>query len=468
MVKLLSPSIPGGFLISAAGLIYSIPSWIDMKILIIAVYFPPQNSVASLRPYSWAKYWSRAGHDITVLTTRKHEHPTNTAYPFTGFDVREVELPFFNRLRGTLGKENTAKVASSNNTIKATLLSLLLGKANQFIQYLQKNFGILNYCRMPDLTDLWVNPAFHTVASEQWDLVVSTAWPYPVHQIAFRLHKYGLAKKWIADWRDIWIGNHLYSGLFPFTLIEKFYERLWMKKADIITTVSEPLADILRKRYGDKVSVIYNGFDPEDYENLPPEKAYSQDGTFRIVYTGSIYPGWRDPSPLFEAISILKKEGKITPDRLQVIFYGNNANMTPLASKFNIAECIQYGGFIPRQQALHYQRDADALLFLESESNSLQGILTGKLFEYLFAGPPILAVGIEADSSAARVLGETGRGEAFGSQVDLIAQKIITLMEIKNSSSVTVRPLGTLRQDSVISRYSRKKQAEKLLDLALN
>ena len=434
-----------------------------MKILIIAVYFPPQNSVASLRPYSWAKYWSRAGHDVTVLTTRKHDHPTNTVYPFTGFEVREVDIPFFNRLRGTLGKGNTAKVAASKNVVKASFLSSLLGRANKLIQFLQNRFGVLSYCRMPDLTDLWVNPAFRAVANEQWDLVVSTAWPYPVHQIAYRLRKNGLAKKWVADWRDIWIGNHLFSGLFPFTLIEKFYERLWMKKADVITTVSEPLAGILRKRYGDKVSVVYNGFDPEDYENLPSEKAYPQDGVFRIVYTGSIYSGYQDPSPLFEAISRLKNEGRITPDRLQVIFYGNNADMSALAKQFDISEYVQYGGFLPRQQALHYQRDADALLFLEFESKSLQGILTGKLFEYLFAGPPILAVGVGTDDSVNLIMRKTKRGEVFGNDTEHIMEKIVSLPNPRKLDGSANHSLNPTDIETNIIQYSRKWQSEIIL-----
>ncbi|MBE7434432.1 MAG: glycosyltransferase [Anaerolineales bacterium] len=439
-----------------------------MKILIVTIFFPPLNSVASFRPYSWAKYWSRAGHDVTVLTTKKHEHPTDSPYPFTGFEAREVEMPLFNRLRGALGRENTAKVVGSNNGVKATVLSSLLARANKSIQFLQRRFGVLNYCRMPDLTDLWAARAYQSVSSEQWDLVVSTAWPYTVHQIAYRLRKKGLAKKWIADWRDIWIGNHLYAGLFPFTLIERYYERLWMKKADFITTVSEPLAGILRKRYGDKVSVIYNGFDPEDNEGLPPEKAYPDDGVFRIVYTGSIYAGWQDPSPLFEAIVRLKSQEQITPEHLQVIFYGNNADMTPLANKFNISEYVQYGGFLPRQQSLHFQRDADALLFLEFESKNLRGILTGKLFEYLFAGPPILSVGSGVDDSVGVVLKETGRGESFGIRVDLIAQNIVALMRTQKSGLVPARPLNALQEDPDVFQYSRRRQAGILLGLALD
>lgn len=436
-----------------------------MKILIVAVYFPPQNSVASLRPYSWAKYWSRDGHDVTVLTTRKHGHPTDSPYPFTGFEVREVEMPLFNRLRGVLGKKNTAQVAASKNVVKSTILSALLGRINRTIQRFQNKYGILNTCRMPDLTDLWAARAYQSVSSEQWDLVVSTAWPYPVHQVAYRLRRNGMAKKWIADWRDIWIGNHLYPGLFPFSLVEKYLEKRWMKAADAITTVSDPLAEILCKRHGKKVSVIYNGFDPEDYEILPPEKAYPQDGTFRIVYTGSIYPGWQDPSPLFEAISLLKKERKITPDRLQVIFYGNNADMSQLAAEFNIAEYVQYGGFIPRQQALHYQRDADALLFLEFESKNLQGILTGKLFEYLFAGPPIWLVGAGLDNFASSILSGTERGEVFGKDTELITFQLKEMLGANNQVQKRNPVRTTAALPKNILQYSRNAQSYILITL---
>lgn len=439
-----------------------------MKILIVTTYFPPQNSVGSLRPYSWAKHWARAGHEVTVLTTKKHDHPTNTVYPYTGFTVRELEVPFFNLLRGSLGKKRTEENVRSKNILKSKVMSFAAGTLNKLIQWLQGKYGVLNACRMPDLTDLWVEPAFRAVASEQWDLVVSTAWPYSAHRVAYKLRKNGIAKKWIADWRDLWTENHLFPGLWPFTIIEKRSESSWMRTADLITTVSSPLAVILGRKYGRKVSVIYNGFDPEDYENLPTKKSYPQDGVFRITYTGSIYAGRQDPSPLFQAVSQLHDAGSLTPDRLQIIFYGNNADMTFLAEKFNIGSYVQYGGFLPRQQALWFQRDADVLLFLEFESSYVQGILTGKLFEYLFAGPPILSVGIGADDSAATVLRETKRGESFGNQVGLIAQMIVLLMEAKRNGSIPSWAFDPLREDMGIFQYSRKSQAEKLLGLALN
>ncbi|MBK9782017.1 MAG: glycosyltransferase [Anaerolineales bacterium] len=436
-----------------------------MKILIIATYFPPQNSVASLRPYSWAKYWSRAGHDVTVLTTRKHDHPTNTVYPYTGFAVREVEMPFFNLLRGSLGKKSAEKYTDSKNMPKAKLRAFAVGVINKMIQWLQTKYGVLNACRMPDLTDLWVEPAFQAVANERWDLVISSAWPYTVHRVAYKLRKAGIAKLWIADWRDLWTENHLYPGIWPFTIFEKRSERFWMTVADFITTVSDPLALVLERKYGSKVSVIYNGFDPEDYENLPKERSFPQDGVFRIIYTGSVYADKQDPSALFQAIARLHEAGHLSPHRLQIIFYGNNADMRTLAKEMNIVDYVQYGGFLPRQQVLHFQRDADALLFLEFKSDHVQGILTGKLFEYLFAGPPILSVGIGSDMSASTVLNATGRGGSFGENVDTLAQRIHELVDGKANGLERHLPVGEERRNSAVIQYSRKRQAEKLIGL---
>lgn len=437
-----------------------------MKILIVSTYFPPQNSIASLRPYSWAKYWSRAGHDVTVLTTKKFDHPTDSVYPYTGFTVYEVEIPFHRMLRRAFGEKTIEKHIETKQTCKSKIVSFGMRSFRRVFHWLQNRYGIFNACRLPDLADFWVHPAVQTVSGERWDLVVSTAWPYLVHHVAYKLREKGIAERWIADWRDLWTENPIFPGMWPFTFLEKNYERRWLEKADIVTTVSEPLSEILKLKCGDKVSVIYNGFDPEDYENLPIKKAYPQDNIFRIVYTGSIYVGRRDPSPLFRAVSQLHNLGRITPQQLRMIFYGNNSDMSSLAERFNILEYVEYGGFLPRQNVLHFQRDADALLFLELEADNARGILTGKLFEYLFAGPPILAVGIDAEASAASVMKEIGRGEVFGNQAELIAQKIVELMEAKKKGTLSRLSLSALQGDEKIFLYSRKRQAEKMLGLA--
>ncbi|RMG05815.1 MAG: hypothetical protein D6735_04915 [Acidobacteria bacterium] len=65
------------------------------KILIVTAFFPPQNSIASLRSYSWAKYWSQSGYNVTVLTTPKTLHYANINIPKADYQVLEIPIPFF-------------------------------------------------------------------------------------------------------------------------------------------------------------------------------------------------------------------------------------------------------------------------------------------------------------------------------------------------------------------------------------
>jgi glycosyltransferase involved in cell wall biosynthesis len=310
---------------------------------------------------------------------------------------------------------------------------------------------------MPDQLDLWCKVAFNAVKNQHWDLVVSTAGPYGVHCPAYRLKKSGIATHWIADWRDLWVDNHIYRGLPGFRFVERLMEKRWSQEADAITTVSKPLAEILRRKYGNKVHVIYNGFDPEDFENLPMERVFPTDDTFRIVYTGTIYTGKRDPAPLFKAVGSLL-QNKLNPEGLRIIFCGSNSDVSDIARKYSVNNIVEYAGFLPREVALRMQRDADALLFLEYESENVQGILTGKLFEYLFAGPPIIGVGVSDNSSVGQLLKRTGRGICLGINSDIIAEELIRRISEKHASSQK-----KIMNFKSISEYSRKEQSEKML-----
>jgi glycosyltransferase involved in cell wall biosynthesis len=433
-----------------------------LNILIITYFFPPENGIAPQRPYSWAKYWSRAGHDVTVLTVPKHSITLNNHQSCDDFHVIEVPIPGVAILRKLFSRNDNSNPSSLDCVAKDDYVASIRKLFRQILAIMTQRYGVFWACRMPDFIDFWGGVAFNSVKNQHWDLVVSTAWPYGVHRPAYRLRKTGMAAYWIADWRDLWTDNHMFPGLPGFRMIERKLERLWSQAADAITTVSEPLAETLRKKYGKKVHVVYNGFDPEDYEKLPIERIFPEDGLLRIVYTGTIYDGQRDPSPLFEAIHMLHVQGTISPDRLRIIFCGRNSNVSDLAQKYLVREYVEYAGYVQRLQALQMQRDASILLFLEFESKEVKGILTGKLFEYMFAGPPIWGVGVDADSSAGLLLLKTGRGKCFGKDV----KKIIKEIEAAISSNYNVNISEELKPDyQKIYAYSREEQSKIMLSL---
>lgn len=435
-----------------------------MKILIVTAFFPPQNSIASLRPHSWAKYWSMAGHEVTVLTTPKKQSLSDSPMSFQGFEVLEVPIPCL-KIWSRLGKRrvDTGAAAACAPPAESAGHSTFRDWIAERVGSLQRKYGVVYGVRMPDPLDLWAGAAFKRVRQENWDLVISTAGPYSVHAPAYKLHKLGLAKKWIADWRDLWVDNHMFPGLAGFRLIERYLEKRWCAEADAITTVSQPLANVMAEKYGSKVHVISNGFDVSDVERLPVESAFPDDGVLRIVYTGSFYAGKQNPSPLFKAIAQLAAESVLSASDIQVLFCGNNANVDEIAKTEGVAEYVKYLGFLPRDQALQLQRDASVLLFLAFESDSAQGILTGKLFEYIHSGTSIWAVGNSRDESVAKILAEADCGIVMGNDIVKIKSAILQLV-----SSQTKRTSSSDRYAktaAVFKEYSRSEQAIRMLKI---
>lgn len=419
-----------------------------MRILIISPFFPPLNSIGSLRPYSWAKFWSQEGHSITVLTTKKTPTPQDLHLPCEDFHVQEIPYASFltswKKEYQTMQKEKTPQIGWKQHLVKA-------------FRTIREKKGIFNACRMPDFTDLWIKPAYTFIKSQpSWDLIVSTSGPYASHIVAEKLKKKGLAKKWIADYRDPWSDNFAFPGIFPFNQLEKWLEKKLMRSADIITTVSTPFAEDFSRKYPSKqVLSIENGFDPDDQKKLPDESVFPNDGKFRIIHTGSIYEGKRDFTPLFQAIAELKNETNI--EALEIIFVGTQlGNLDSQIKQYGISTWVKNQGMVPREKALCMQRDAHALLFLPWNDPAFPGVLTGKIFEYLFSGTPIIAVG--------------GTGIDHSQQLILDAQAGIILETkeaiknyIKKQLAHIQRPRTTLSAE-IMHKYNRKNLALKLLE----
>jgi len=72
-----------------------------------------------------------------------------------------------------------------------------------------------------------------------------------------------------------------------------------------------------------------------------------------------------------------------------------------------VADLVEHLGTLDRGAALALQRSADALVLLTSRNKSEA---TSKIFEYLAAGRPIVA--LAEDNEAARIVGETHTGVA--------------------------------------------------------
>jgi hypothetical protein len=426
-----------------------------LKILIIARYYPPYASIASLRPYSWSKYWALEGHEIHVLTYPEESggNSNSLVVPENVTVHRPVNV-FVEFIKQRMG----IKVNDEPQNSSVSNSGLLQAVARKCINFLSRR---LHDSRIPNIHDLWYFSAIKAVRYEQWDVVISTFAPPVTHLVARTLKKRGLTRYWCADFRDLWIDHSIAHGMFPFTYIEKYLERSVCLTADMVTVVSRPLADTLIGKYGKiSVEVVSNGFDSDDLETLPKEK-YFDPSQITLLYTGTLYKGKRDPEPLFVAVKSLLNEAEFQTamKRLRIVIAGSSFfSLVKLISSYGLDGNVDFVGQVDRKTALHMQRDADILLFLENDNDCRNGVMTGKIFEYLFSGTKIWGIGVSDDSSPGRLIVDSGAGCNFGTDVDAIVSSLKDLIRDDIRHPV-------FKQSCLPDTYSRKRLASNMLEM---
>jgi glycosyltransferase involved in cell wall biosynthesis len=410
--------------------------------------FPPQRGVAPLRTHSLAANWAAAGHAVTVLTTQKRPDQVGLQLPVSGFEVVELSYrgPWPLELLRLLGRPGTVEQASNLSGRVGIWSQRLMAP----LRYLKARTGVFSAVRQPDLTDGWIRPAIAWAKQHgPWDAVVSSGGPPAAHLVALEIRQAGRAPRWVADFRDLWTDNHIYAGLFPFTIAERRRERQVLAAADRLVTVSPGLARRLAVKCGKPVEVIYNGYDPEAFAGLSPEPAFPADGQVRLVYTGTVYERGQDLSAVCTAVAAESQAVLVVAsDRSDV--------WLSAARQYGLDDRLDFRGTIPRAEALRMQRDASALILLDWY-DPRHGVLTGKVFEYLLSPAPIWVVGGAVQSPVAALVRQAGRGVALGRDPERIR---FPIRELAAGKAVRLEP-----NRAFIAGLTRQEQAQRFLQL---
>jgi len=242
-----------------------------------------------------------------------------------------------------------------------------------------------------------------------FDCVLTTSPPESAHTIGHALRRRGVP--WVADVRDAWTFEPLRPE-FPTRLqhrLDERLERLRLGAADRVVCVSEPAAADLRERAIAEPVVIANAWDPDQDPDSGARAAaaglLAADRT-SLLYTGRFGSYGRDPGPLAAGLERLARSSPRLAAKLELAIAGplqpgeralfERPELQPIR--------ISVLGSLPRQVALALQRRADALLLLAQPARSQ--LVNFKLFEYLAAGVPILA--LAAGTEAGRIAADAG------------------------------------------------------------
>lgn len=415
-----------------------------MRILIVTYNWPPRNAIGTHRPYSWAKYWAKNGAAVTVLTAEKqvYDQPLDLSLEvLEGVKVIEVSYRSKSALTGLLRSAWVRNVA------------------RRILNWVRRKQSVKVDPRLQ-----WrkaCEPFVFQVAKSH-DVVVSTYGPSAAHLIAFDCKQVNPALFWVADYRDLWSQSNTVKLPERTRQTERMHEINSVgRAANIITTVSNDLKDKLSTLLTKKVLLAPNGFDFSINGSLFTKNS-NRDGRLplRIVYTGTLYPKHRDPLPLLEAIAKLIAVGKIDKTAVIVEFYGERIELVrELAQRMEYHSFIEIKGHVNRETALRAQRTSGLLLLLESPEIEARGVLTGKLFEYIASGRPILCIGSDPDYEIGKVLAATGTGIVIGPKRYKDLESLV--LETINGHGIFEFYKPNFAE---ISKYSREKQAFELYE----
>jgi len=214
----------------------------------------------------------------------------------------------------------------------------------------------------------------------------------------------------------------------------------------------------LSKRCQVPVEIIPNGFDPELHTapTCSGDVANVNDRTFRLVYTGSLTTG-RDANPVVRAIAELMTEGTVANGGMELHLYGPDLAAISLENRRHVGRIVHLHGQVPFDECVRAQLDATALLVVNMPH--YEGILTGKVFEYLATGRPILGFPTDRTGSD-EVLQRTGTGASASSVAELKR-----LLSNWYAQWKTQGEIKQTRNEECISQYNRAKQAERLAEI---
>jgi len=376
--------------------------------------FPPMGGVAVSRTYTFARYWQKAGAEVTVITPKKYRwlHGSLDYYPndVELGKMRIIEVDYMAYLNALIDQKRGDGDKKSKTIAKGSKLKGWFRKLRY--SFLGNSF---------DLNFLWqkvaIKEANSILKDEKFDIMFSSFTPQASFVVASALKRLYPDLFWVTDYRDLWTQNHILKMHPVVKFFQERKEKKLLKCADMITTTSPSFAESLENLHQRKVEIFTNGFDKELFSSISSHSFFKNEQKIRIVHVGTIYKGNRDPSPLFGAIQKIFEEDKRYQDIVEIYFYGDNGNLSSIVDAYGLSDTVIDGGMLSKEDALRAIRDADILLLLDNvqeESLSAKGMIPAKLYEYIYLKKPIVSIGVTKECFSGEILLRSGLGSING------------------------------------------------------
>lgn len=459
------------------------------RVLVLAYRFPPQGGGGIQRTLKFVKHlrsygWQPVVHTVSNPYNRLRDEsllaeiPADVhVYRTAGFEFERMEGRLsalrdgLRRLRGRASsfKQPDAAGASDASEDVPGALPEREARRRRGGRFAKLQDFVWSHFLVPDPQIAWVPAAFlrslWIIRREGITAIYSSTPPHSVQVLALALQRWtGLP--WVADLRDLWTEalhrQQWYVGNAARQAREENWERSVFERADRILVTSDNARDSLlrkhRERPPDKIVVITNGFDPDDFAHIQATPRFLEPGLLHVTLTGSVETMF-DLMPLFTAVDELVHADPKVRAVLRLNFVGTKrqARYDTFIEQRGLSEIIRFYGYVAHGDALQYIAESQVSMIAMAERLDSSGVkLAAKMFEYIYLRKPVLALIIPGMTT--RLLEQTGLGISANPD-DLAAIKAILTRLVEQFVGAGIHVDA---DESVIARYDRRLQSQRL------
>ena len=450
-------------------------------VLIVAGEFPPLKTIGRIRTTKFVEHLRGLGWKPIVLTLEANGSEANydarlKAEVPVGIEVIRVPLVTLDEritrlAKRLIGRSSKAVATSPRNLTESAATTYQAGKPTKggYVSRLQG--AVKHWIRVGlEIPDNYLPWALKAAAvardicdKSKVDVVFTTLPPFSAASIGYKL-KQERGIPWVADYRDLWYGDVLREWLPKWrSWLELQMEKRLLAKADVIVTVSEQKTEFMRRMHpGLKArwETLTNGYDSEIYADRQRTRAFDGSKT-EFVYTGRLFKNRRGYA-FAEALGRIKQSDPSLVAGVRVRILGGvapeiAARYEEILRQYSIADLFEFAGDVSYEEAMNAQVNCDYLLLIVDTGETSDGVIPGKLFEYVAAKRPLFA--LCNPGATQQIIENAGLGVVVDAEdVDACEHALTTLLR-------NPVPTSLERNETYLKQFDRRDIAARLSKL---
>ena len=390
-------------------------------LLVIAGEFPPLKTIGRIRTVKFVEHLRRFGWRCIVVTLQPSGREGNydealMAEIVDGDEIiriplRNLEVEIADTVKRLLGRKPAPQAAAPSPAAARPAAQAVAAPRAPAAQsgggLMDKAHGMIRWVlrtlvNVPDDFRPWAQDALKLCrvlcAERQIDAIYTTLPPFSSLHVGHELRK-ETGLPWIADYRDLWYGDVLREWMPEWRKKMEFrMERRLLRRADVIVTVSEPKTAYMQRLHpGLKArwETLTNGYDTELYGSRQRTRPFSGD-TIEFVYTGRLFKN-RKGYAFAEALGRIHRSDPALAARARVRIIGGvepeiQRRYDQIIAEYGIGHLYDFVGDVSYAEAMDAQVNCDYLLLIVDTGETSDGVIPGKLFEYVSVRRPIFAL----------------------------------------------------------------------------